>query len=98
EWICWGSRWLVAILADRGISNDCLCPECWSVTINGCRLKTACYDAGIIFLILGFVPKAGALLALTPDAVVGGIFLPAAASLIFTGISLIGKIEKTDTN
>ena len=54
--------------------------------------------AGIIFLILGFVPKAGALLALTPDAVVGGIFLPAAASLIFTGISLIGKIEKTDTN
>lgn len=54
--------------------------------------------AGIIFLILGFVPKAGALLALTPDAVVGGIFLPAAASLIFTGISILGKIEKTETN
>ncbi|MGG5254336.1 solute carrier family 23 protein [Neobacillus sp. SM06] len=54
--------------------------------------------AGIIFLILGFVPKAGALLALTPDAVVGGIFLPAAASLVFTGLSLLGKIEKTETN
>ncbi|MGF6952483.1 uracil-xanthine permease [Neobacillus sp. B4I6] len=54
--------------------------------------------AGIIFLFLGFVPKAGALLALTPDAVVGGIFLPAAASLIFTGVSLIEKMEKTDTN
>ncbi|XJZ28836.1 solute carrier family 23 protein [Bacillota bacterium Lsc_1132] len=54
--------------------------------------------AGIIFLILGFVPKAGALLALTPDAVVGGIFLPAAASLVFTGISILGKIEKTETN
>jgi NCS2 family nucleobase:cation symporter-2 len=54
--------------------------------------------AGVIFLILGLVPKAGALLALTPDAVVGGIFLPAAASLIFTGISLLGKIEKSERN
>ena len=54
--------------------------------------------AGIIFLILGFVPKAGAILALTPDAVVGGIFLPAAASLVFTGLSILGKVEKTETN
>jgi uracil-xanthine permease len=54
--------------------------------------------AGMIFLILGFVPKAGALLALTPDAVVGGIFLPAAASLIFTGISIMSKVKKTETN
>lgn len=54
--------------------------------------------AGILFLILGFIPKAGALLALTPNAVVGGIFLPAAASLIFTGISILTKMEKTDVN
>jgi NCS2 family nucleobase:cation symporter-2 len=54
--------------------------------------------AGIIFLIIGFVPKAGALLALTPNPVVGGIFLPAAASLIFTGISILAKMEKTDVN
>ncbi|WEG14640.1 solute carrier family 23 protein [Pullulanibacillus sp. KACC 23026] len=54
--------------------------------------------AGIIFLILGFVPKAGAILALTPDPVVGGIFLPAAASLIFTGISILTKMERSDVN
>jgi len=54
--------------------------------------------AGIIFLVLGFVPKAGALLALTPAAVVGGIFLPAAATLVFTGISLLTKVEATDKN
>lgn len=54
--------------------------------------------AGILFLILGLVPKAGALLALTPDAVVGGIFLPAAATLIYTGISILANVEKTDKN
>ncbi|PKG22998.1 solute carrier family 23 protein [Niallia nealsonii] len=54
--------------------------------------------AGIIFLVLGFVPKAGALLALTPASVVGGIFLPAAATLVFTGISLLSKVEQTDKN
>ncbi|WP_245566397.1 uracil-xanthine permease family protein [Tuberibacillus calidus] len=54
--------------------------------------------AGIIFLILGFVPKAGAILALTPDAVVGGLFLPASASLIFTGISILSKMKMTDAN
>ncbi|MBM7691670.1 NCS2 family nucleobase:cation symporter-2 [Peribacillus deserti] len=54
--------------------------------------------AGIIFLILGFVPKAGALLALTPDAVVGGIFLPAAATLVFTGISILAKVEHSEKN
>jgi len=54
--------------------------------------------AGVIFLVLGFIPKAGALLAVTPDAVVGGIFLPAAASLIYTGLSTIGSMEKTEAN
>lgn len=54
--------------------------------------------AGIIFLILGFIPKAGALLALTPSAVIGGIFLPASASIIFTGIETLGGMEKTEAN
>ncbi|OPA81540.1 uracil permease [Paenibacillus selenitireducens] len=54
--------------------------------------------AGLLFLVLGFVPKAGALLAVTPSPVVGGIFLPAAASLIFTGISILARMEKTEIN
>lgn len=54
--------------------------------------------AGVIFLVLGFMPKAGALLAVTPSAVVGGIFLPAAVSLIYTGLSTISSMEKTEAN
>ncbi|MBM7652116.1 solute carrier family 23 protein [Neobacillus cucumis] len=54
--------------------------------------------AGLIFVVLGLVPKAGALLALTPDAVVGGIFLPAAATLIYTGISILKKVESLEKN
>ncbi|GGH78670.1 NCS2 family nucleobase:cation symporter-2 [Pullulanibacillus pueri] len=54
--------------------------------------------AGVIFLVFGFVPKAGALLALTPDAVVGGIFLPAAATLVYTGISILAKVEHSEKN
>lgn len=54
--------------------------------------------AGVIFLILGFIPKAGALLAVTPSCVIGGIFLPAAASIIYTGIEALNSMEKTEAN
>ncbi|WP_248138754.1 solute carrier family 23 protein [Bacillus infantis] len=54
--------------------------------------------AAVNFLVLGLVPKAGALLALTPAPVVGGIFLPAAATLVFTGISILAKAEATQIN
>lgn len=66
--------------------------------LTGVASRIPVIFAGCLFLILGFVPKAGAILALTPDAVVGGIFLPAAASLIFTGISILAKMEKTDVH
>lgn len=54
--------------------------------------------AGAIFLVLAFVPKLGALLAATPDPVVGGIFLPAAGSLIVVGIDLLAKMAPTERN
>jgi NCS2 family nucleobase:cation symporter-2 len=54
--------------------------------------------AGGIFLLFGFFPKIGALLALTPAPIVGGIFLPAAATLVSTGISILTKVENTDKN
>ncbi|MCZ8516939.1 purine/pyrimidine permease [Paenibacillus filicis] len=66
--------------------------------LTGVGSRHSVIVAGIIFLVLGFVPKAGALLAVTPDAVVGGIFLPAAASLIFSGIGLLVRMDKTDAN
>lgn len=66
--------------------------------LTGIRSRFPIIAAGIIFLVLGLVPKAGALLALTPDAVVGGLFLPAAASLIMSGVSILAKMEKTEAN
>ncbi|MCL6637821.1 MAG: uracil permease, partial [Alicyclobacillus sp.] len=54
--------------------------------------------AGVLFLLLGLVPKVGALLAATPDPVVGGIFLPAAASLVYTGAAILARMEKSEAN
>jgi xanthine/uracil permease len=51
--------------------------------------------AGVIFLVLAFVPRLGAALVATPDPVVGGIFLPAAASLIFTGVTALARTPDT---
>jgi xanthine/uracil permease len=66
------------------------------LTGNGSRYPVIA--AGILFLVLGLVPKAGALLALTPDAVVGGLFLPAAAGLFMSGISLLMRMEKSEAH
>ena len=52
--------------------------------------------AGVVFVALGFVPKAGAMLSLIPSPVIGGIFLPAAASLISTGFNTLRKAEPDD--
>lgn len=47
-------------------------------------------------MVLGFIPKAGAVLSLIPSPVIGGIFLPAAASLISTGFNTLRKVESND--
>lgn len=54
--------------------------------------------AGVVFVALGFVPKAGAMLSLIPSPVIGGIFLPAAASLIRYGLQYTaqGRARTTD--
>ena len=52
--------------------------------------------AGVVFVVLGFIPKAGAVLSLIPSPVIGGIFLPAAASLISTGFNTLRKVESND--
>lgn len=51
--------------------------------------------AGVIFLVLAFIPKLGAVLAATPSPVVGGIFLPAAGSLILTGVLALARTPDT---
>jgi NCS2 family nucleobase:cation symporter-2 len=47
--------------------------------------------AGVTFLVLAFEPKLGAALAATPEPVVGGVFLPAAGSVVLTGVSALAR-------
>lgn len=54
--------------------------------------------AGILFIILGFVPKIGTLLAITPSPVIGGIFLPAVTTLIMTGFNILKRAPATNAN
>lgn len=63
--------------------------------LTGVGSRFAVTVAGVIFLILAFIPKLGALLAATPDPVVGGIFLPAAGSLILTGVTILARTPDT---
>jgi len=63
--------------------------------LTGVGSRFAVTVAGIIFLVLAFIPKLGAVLAATPDPVVGGIFLPAAASLIMTGVAALARTPDT---
>jgi NCS2 family nucleobase:cation symporter-2 len=63
--------------------------------LTGVGSRFAVTVAGIIFLVLAFIPKLGAVLASTPDPVVGGIFLPAAASLVMTGVAAMARTPDT---
>lgn len=63
--------------------------------LTGVGSRFAVTVAGVIFLVLAFIPKLGALLAATPDPVVGGIFLPAAGSLILTGVMSLARTPDT---
>ncbi|KGB50743.1 uracil permease [Leuconostoc mesenteroides P45] len=54
--------------------------------------------AGILFVVLGFVPKIGAFLAITPSPVIGGIFLPAATTLILTGFNILKRAPDNNEN
>ncbi len=61
------------------------------IKLTGDASRRSVTVAGVIFLVLAFIPKLGAFLVATPDPVVGGIFLPAAASLIFAGVSALAR-------
>lgn len=63
--------------------------------LTGVGSRHAVTAAGAIFLVLAFIPKLGAVLAATPDPVVGGIFLPAAATLIFAGVVALARTPDT---
>jgi len=63
--------------------------------LTGVGSRYAVTVAGVLFLVLAFIPKLGAVLVATPDPVVGGVFLPAAGSLILTGVMTLARTPDT---
>ncbi|MEU5884673.1 solute carrier family 23 protein [Spirillospora sp. NPDC047279] len=52
--------------------------------------------AAVMMILLAFSPKVAAVLVATPAPVVGGLFLPAAATVVFSGVSTLGRIGRDD--
>jgi NCS2 family nucleobase:cation symporter-2 len=63
--------------------------------LTGVRSRFPVIAAGVIFLILGFFPKLGVALAATPDPVIGGLFLPAAGSVLLTGVGTLARTPES---
>jgi uracil-xanthine permease len=63
--------------------------------LTGVATRHAVTASALLFLILALIPKLGALLAATPDPVVGGLFLPAAGSVVMAGIRTLRRMEWT---
>lgn len=65
------------------------------IRLTGVASRHVVRIAGVIFIALAFVPKIAALLVATPAAVVGGLFLPAAATVVMTGIQMASQDRRS---
>lgn len=66
--------------------------------LTGVHSRKPIIVAGGLLFILGFVPKLGTLLSMTPAPVIGGMFLPAAATLVTSGLAILKKAPSNNTN
>lgn len=65
------------------------------VKMTGVGSRHVVRVAGCIFIALAFFPKVAAILVATPAPVVGGLFLPAAATVIMAGLQLASKERRS---
>lgn len=59
------------------------------VRMTGVASRAVVRTAAVVFLVLAFAPKLAAVLVATPAPVVGGLFLPAAATVLMSGLQLV---------
>lgn len=67
------------------------------VRLTGVASRHVMRVAAVIMIALAFFPKVAAILVATPSPVIGGLFLPAAATVVMTGLSMAAK-DRGDTN
>ncbi|MGO4338126.1 uracil-xanthine permease family protein [Labrys sp. KB_33_2] len=84
-----GGSMLAALIG--GFGTTAYAQNLGVVKITGVASRHVVRIAGIIFIVLAFLPKVAAVLVATPAAVIGGLFLPAAGTVIMTGIQLASQ-------
>lgn len=67
------------------------------VRITGVASRHVMRIAALLMIALAFLPKLASALVATPAPVIGGLFLPAAATVVMTGVGMIAR-ERTHQN
>jgi len=66
------------------------------VRLTGVKSRWVLAAAGVIMIILGFLPKVAAVVASIPNPVLGGAALTLFATVAVVGIQTLGKVDFTD--
>ena len=66
------------------------------VRLTGVKSRWVVAAAGVIMIILGFLPKVAAVVASIPNPVLGGAALTLFATVAVVGIQTLGKVDFTD--
>ncbi len=66
------------------------------VRLTGVKSRWVVAAAGIIMILLGFLPKVAAIVASIPNPVLGGAALTLFATVAVVGIQTLGKVDFTD--
>lgn len=84
-----GGSMLAALIG--GFGTTAYAQNLGVIRLTGVASRHVVRVAGCIFIALAFLPKVAAVLVATPAAVVGGLFLPAAATVVMTGIQMASQ-------
>ncbi|MGA2990001.1 MAG: solute carrier family 23 protein, partial [Candidatus Korobacteraceae bacterium] len=69
-----------------------------AISVTGVGSRHVITTAGIIVLVLGFIPKFAAVVASIPPAVLGGVYILTWGMLIMQGIRIFGRMQLTNLN
>ncbi|KYD09212.1 purine permease [Heyndrickxia sporothermodurans] len=65
------------------------------VQLSGIKSKNVIYLVGIFLMILGLIPKLGALTTIIPSSVLGGAMVAMFGSVIASGIKMLSRVDLT---
>ncbi|MBP2241303.1 xanthine permease [Cytobacillus eiseniae] len=63
------------------------------IQISGVRSNNVIYTAAVMLILLGFIPKIGALTTVIPNSVLGGAMVAMFGMVVASGIKMLSKVE-----